>query len=165
MAIHERGVQHNDFQARNMVVDDLKHPQRLVIIDFEYATHHDCQRKLDIALYNYPPNLEKFGCDELYKVAEFSEVWTPRKSFPLGHIVWPMFLSCAATLRFLGCYYFLAHLRKPEDLIEGNEICDLYTPEVALNMAKASIHDYFRQWGYRKDWIFRNKYKALSAFM
>lgn len=84
MAIHERGVQHNDFQARNMVVDNRKNPRRLVVIDFEHATHHDCQRKFDIALYDHPPSLEEFGCDELYKVTEFSEVWTPRKSFQLG---------------------------------------------------------------------------------
>lgn len=76
-----------------------------------------------------------------------------------------MFLPCAVTLRFLGCYYSLEYLRKPEDLVEGNEICELYTPEVALNMAKAAIHDYFRQWGYRKAWIFRDKYEALCPAM
>lgn len=78
MAIHKRGVQHNDFYPRNLVVDNIKDPQRIVVIDFEDATDHDCQRKYDIALHQHPPSYE-FGCPELYKVAEQCDVWTPCK--------------------------------------------------------------------------------------
>lgn len=81
MAIHKRGVQHNDFQASNLVVDNIKDPQRLVVIDFEDATDHECQRKFDIALYRYPPSYEGFGCPELWKVTEFCDVWTPCTCF------------------------------------------------------------------------------------
>lgn len=77
MGIHELGIQHNDFEARNIVVDNLKNPRRLVIIDFETATNHNCQRQYDIALYQYPPGRGEFNCEELYKTAKWIDIWTP----------------------------------------------------------------------------------------
>lgn len=77
MAIHERGIQHNDLFPRNFVVDNIKSPSRIVIIDFDYSTPHECERDLDIALYMHPPYPADFGCLELYRIARLMEIWTP----------------------------------------------------------------------------------------
>ena len=80
LAIHERGIQHNDFCPRNIVVDNVQDPQRLSIIDFEFAKDHQCQRRYQVALYDLPPNMADFNCDEVYHAAELTEVWTPSES-------------------------------------------------------------------------------------
>lgn len=78
MSIHKRGVYHDDFSARNVLVDNLKQPTRLVIIGFEYALdNHVCGRTMDIYLYQHPPNPVEFNCMELWKAAERTRVWTP----------------------------------------------------------------------------------------
>ena len=77
MAIHERGIQHNDLVPHNFVVDNIKSPSRIVIIDFDYSTPHECQRKLDIALYQSPPHPAEFGCNELYRITGWTQIWTP----------------------------------------------------------------------------------------
>ena len=77
MALHSRGLQHNDFMPRNVAVDDLKDPHRLVLIDLEHMTEHQCKRKIDIALYQYPVEWDAFGCAELHRAAENTDVWTP----------------------------------------------------------------------------------------
>lgn len=56
-------------------------------------------------------------------------------------------------------------IRKAEDLVEYSQMCKRYPPEVALNVAKESLRDYFQRWGYRNDWIFRKRYQALSPAM
>lgn len=81
MGIHELGIQHNDFTARNIVVDNLKSPQRLVIIDFETATDHNCQRGCEIGMYQYPPGRGEFNCEELYNTAKLTNIWTPGERY------------------------------------------------------------------------------------
>lgn len=76
MAIHDRGLQHNDFSLRNIAVDNAEEPKRLVILDFEDAKPHECHRQ-NITLYTFPPDVHEFGCDELSTAARALEVWTP----------------------------------------------------------------------------------------
>ena len=85
LALHVRGVQHNDLYPRNIVVDNIESPQRVVIIDFGLSTPHECQRQLDLAIYLHPPNADEFGCDEIYHFAMYTEIWTPSivfRAFP-----------------------------------------------------------------------------------
>lgn len=78
MSLHKRGVKHNDFHPRNVIVDDLDNPTRLFVIDFELARDHECKQGCAIALYLYPPPEDEFNCEELYRMAQLLEVWTPR---------------------------------------------------------------------------------------
>ena len=77
MAIHERGIQHEVLYPRHFVVDNIKSPSRIVIVDFAYSTPHKCEQDLDIALYMHPPYPADFGCLELYRIARLTEIWTP----------------------------------------------------------------------------------------
>lgn len=83
MYIHKNGVEHGDFSPGNMVVDNDENPTRVVIIDFDRARLHHCERKLDIHLYQFPPSWDKFNCRELYAIALELDIWTPSMSFLL----------------------------------------------------------------------------------
>lgn len=78
--IHKCGVRHGDFSSGNMVVDDAENPTRVVIIDFDNAELHHCERKLDINIYQFAPPSIEFGCSELYAIALELEIWTPSMS-------------------------------------------------------------------------------------
>ncbi len=78
MAIHERGLDHNNFCPENVVIDDFDNPSSVRVIDFKHSSPHKCERQTDIAAYAFPPNRSRFGCQELYKAATESCVWTPR---------------------------------------------------------------------------------------
>lgn len=77
MAIHKRGLQHNDFRPRKIVVDDLENPQRIKVVDFQRCSPHVCGRKMEIAAYRFPPLWADFGCPELHLATIKSYVWTP----------------------------------------------------------------------------------------
>ena len=77
LAIHERGVQHNDVYARNVVVDDRANPTRMVLVDFDHATEHRCERPLEIELYYHPPPQCEFKCQESYAICDDLCIWTP----------------------------------------------------------------------------------------
>ncbi|KAJ3559585.1 hypothetical protein NM688_g249 [Phlebia brevispora] len=149
MAIHERGLQHNDFCGRNVVVDSLENPQRVVVIDFELATPHECRRKLDIALYQFPPDYDDFGCRELHQAATISRIWTPTAVHVFGGYV---DVSCCRTAEQL-----LKAAPWGEDRYE--------TREQALSVAKGAIRRYFDLWSGRRDYVFGDVYKALIPAM
>ncbi|GBE82664.1 hypothetical protein SCP_0410490 [Sparassis crispa] len=67
------GVEHGDVCSSNILVKD-GFP---VIIDFECAQPHRCERKMTIEVGKpWPPVLD-FGCFELYDVARDFELWGP----------------------------------------------------------------------------------------
>lgn len=76
MRIHQRGIQHCDFESYNMVVDNADNPTRIIVVDFDQAELHECGRKLDIILYHFAPDRVKFNCRELYDVTIQLDVWT-----------------------------------------------------------------------------------------
>ena len=75
MAIHDHGLEHGDFQFRDLLVDDLDNPQRVFIIDFEHAGPHACRRS-PIVL-GRRARQETFGCSELWDAAYMFCMWTP----------------------------------------------------------------------------------------
>ncbi|KAJ3532863.1 hypothetical protein NM688_g7360 [Phlebia brevispora] len=148
MAIHERGVRHNDFDPRNVVVDNIENPTRLVVIDFEHATDHECRRGLDLKLYTLPPPFYEFNCDELYDAAVDTAVWTPDSVY------------------IFGGYVSVHHLTSPEELLKyANAYDDLYTDEEAIRHAKAVIRDFFKKWESRKEHLLGNTREVLSSVM
>lgn len=78
MAIHEHGLEHNDFCPENVVVDDWENPSSIRVIDFEHSTPHTCKRQMVLAAYQFPPDWSEFGCPELHNAGTSSCVWTPR---------------------------------------------------------------------------------------
>ena len=79
MAIHKRGLQHNDFCPQNVVVDDVKSPSCIKLIDFQHCSPHKCERQMQLRAYDFPPLYPDFGCRELWFAAKTSRLWTPCK--------------------------------------------------------------------------------------
>ncbi|KAF7795232.1 hypothetical protein EIP86_006382 [Pleurotus ostreatoroseus] len=123
LAIHKRGLQHNNFGPENIVVDDVKNPTSIKLIDFQHCAPHKCQQKMQLGAYKLPPaDPESFGCRELWLAAKGSRVWTPRNAEDLVK-------------------------RVPEYGTRTQSF------EEALRWAKADIKAWFDQWGHRADYI------------
>ncbi|OBZ74459.1 hypothetical protein A0H81_05251 [Grifola frondosa] len=75
LAIHCTGVEHCDFDERNIVVDENNKP---FIIDFDSSKRHHCGLAMRIKFGAKKPERHEIGCDELYDAAQMAEVWTPR---------------------------------------------------------------------------------------
>lgn len=73
LEIHELGIQHNDFEERNVVLKD----GRPFIIDFENATPHECKRAMNIVEGAVAPSAYYFGCREIYRYCCDNGVWRP----------------------------------------------------------------------------------------
>ncbi|KAJ3559575.1 hypothetical protein NM688_g254 [Phlebia brevispora] len=148
MAIHARGLQHNEFSPCNIVVDDVKDPKRLVVIDFEDATPHECKRTMDIAFFQLPPFSGDFGCRELYSAAQTTCVWTPGE------------------VEIFGTYVEVGACGSPDELLAAApHYAPCYTYEEALKCANNVIHRYFARWGHRREYVLGKTYKALIPAM
>ncbi|KAJ3556367.1 hypothetical protein NM688_g2067 [Phlebia brevispora] len=144
MAIHKRGVQHNDFHPRNLIIDNFEKPTRLVVVDFEHATQHECRRELDLDLYTLPPFMCEFNCNELWDAADNTLVWTP------------------SSVCIFGGFVSVRDFTTPEELLAlAPDYDDRYEPEEALKRAKAVIRGYLRQWKDRKPYVLGNVRETL----
>ena len=76
--IHNAGVAHNDVSERN-VLDRDGIP---LVIDFEDATEEECERKMDVGVNNIRPHPQKFGCRELFALADELGLWKPGQCGP-----------------------------------------------------------------------------------
>ncbi|KAJ7709800.1 hypothetical protein B0H17DRAFT_915563 [Mycena rosella] len=64
-AIHQQGLLHGDFAERNV----LLHEGDIRIIDFDQSeSGHDCQCTMNFRPGEKLPNIEEFGCDQLWEV-------------------------------------------------------------------------------------------------
>ncbi|TFY75090.1 hypothetical protein EWM64_g8919, partial [Hericium alpestre] len=73
-AIHDAGVQHRDLAERNI----LDYNGRPMIIDFEDAREHICERKMPIVKGAIEPHPHEFNCGELQWVCRSSLFWKTR---------------------------------------------------------------------------------------
>lgn len=71
MEIHDAGLEHRDFEPRNVLVKD----GHIFVVDFESATEHECGRTMDIVEGALPPNEFYFDCWELYRYAYENCIW------------------------------------------------------------------------------------------
>ncbi|GBE89713.1 hypothetical protein BKA93DRAFT_809120 [Sparassis latifolia] len=74
-AIHAKGVKHNDFSERNILVGKDRRP---IIIDFDCAQKEECKVTDDVHFHTEEPLPEVFGCQELFSAAKLADAWTPR---------------------------------------------------------------------------------------
>ena len=81
MGIHELDTQHNDFEARNTAVDNVKNPRWIVIVGFTIAKNCSCRRRCDLRLYQYSADRGEFLCEEPYNIATTALIWTPSKLY------------------------------------------------------------------------------------
>lgn len=167
MSLHARDVRHNDFHPRNIIVDDLDEPTRIVVVDFERATDHICERGCDLALYWYPPPEHEFNCEELYRIAVALEIWTPRTVIFLISRILALKSPgyCLGTLRFFGGFVSIYSLTKAEDLVKHGPLEGLYEPEVVLRIARSTWNNYFKKYWYRRDFILGKRYTALQPLV
>ena len=79
IAIHDAGVMHADFNPSHAVVSDVD-PTDWRIIDFSWARKHECERQMDVVLYQWQPTRLEFRCAHLFNVIHMLDLWTPSKS-------------------------------------------------------------------------------------
>ena len=53
-----------------------------LVIDFEDATEEECERKMDVVVNNIRPHPHKFGCRELFALADELGLWKPGQCGP-----------------------------------------------------------------------------------
>ena len=155
MAIHERGLQHNDFQVDNLVIDDAEKPPRIFVIDFDGATLHKCARKKPIKLYALPADPVEFDCDELWKVAEEIAIWTPGAYHPsscFGHISMTV---RTAIFPFEGTFVLIDDAPDAATLVDKHASETLLSRgrEHALSVARKAMKAYGKRWKHRKDYL------------
>ena len=75
MAIHKAGLRHNDFLIRNFLVDSLEKPTRIVVIDFEAASPHECRHPMEFPVFAKP--WKSLTCREIRDIARGLELSTP----------------------------------------------------------------------------------------
>ncbi|KAA1473263.1 hypothetical protein DENSPDRAFT_266491 [Dentipellis sp. KUC8613] len=73
VAIHDAGVRHFDIRNRN-VLNNKGFP---VVIDFEEAEDHECERTMEIVENIPAPFDSQFGCDELHQLCIDLRLWKP----------------------------------------------------------------------------------------
>ncbi|KAH9921922.1 hypothetical protein B0H21DRAFT_841884, partial [Amylocystis lapponica] len=73
--VHSLGVQHNDFDERNIVV--RAEDGYAFLIDFDHATDHKCLSDLKINFHEIEAPLGLFGCREVHTAGEMMVVWKP----------------------------------------------------------------------------------------
>jgi len=67
-AIHREGLLHGDFAERNV----LLHEGDVRIIDFDQTeSGHDCRCKMNFQPGEKLPDIEEFGCDQLWEVCRY----------------------------------------------------------------------------------------------
>lgn len=148
------------------MVDNIKDPKRLVVIDFEYSEDHKCQRQYQIALYDFPPDRGDFNCDEIYKAAEFTEVWTPREYIP-PPFTGPLLLTPPiGTIQLFGGFVPIEEIKSVHDLVDFAPSQEgLFEPEQILRSAEDAIFEFRRTYEDRRPYVTREKYQALSIAM
>ncbi|KAJ7741516.1 hypothetical protein DFH07DRAFT_751003 [Mycena maculata] len=79
-AIHSAGLLHGDFAERNV----LLHKGDIRIIDFDQTeSGHDCQWKMTFRPGEKLPDMEEFGCDQLWEVCRSDlRIWDTGPSSP-----------------------------------------------------------------------------------
>ncbi|KAJ7271884.1 hypothetical protein B0H12DRAFT_1091868 [Mycena haematopus] len=72
-AIHREGLLHGDFAERNV----LLHEGDIRIIDFDQTeSGHDCRCKMNFRPGEKLPDIEEFGCDQLWEVCRYYlKIW------------------------------------------------------------------------------------------
>ncbi|KAJ7905615.1 hypothetical protein B0H14DRAFT_17733 [Mycena olivaceomarginata] len=72
-AIHREGLLHGDFAERNV----LLHEGDVRIIDFDQTeSGHDCRCKMNFRPGEKLPDIEDFGCDQLWEVCRsYLRIW------------------------------------------------------------------------------------------
>ncbi|KAI0922560.1 hypothetical protein AcV5_009499 [Taiwanofungus camphoratus] len=74
--IHHKGVRHNDFDIRNIVINKRNIP---TVVDFNSAeVSHMCGAG-HIIFHDEAPSLSNFHCKELYGVASLCDAWQPSR--------------------------------------------------------------------------------------
>lgn len=76
LQIHKAGVLQGDFADANILVSGSGDVR---IVDFDQATHHDCQADPEMNVWNYEPSECEYGCGEMYDAIQALELWTPSK--------------------------------------------------------------------------------------
>ncbi|TFY66110.1 hypothetical protein EVG20_g4975 [Dentipellis fragilis] len=94
LAIHDAGVATYDWAERN-VLDYRGLP---MIIDFDEAALHKCERTMQVVEGKPAPPCVKFGCGEIFQLVKDLRLWKPN------------------VIRFLGVYYPLAVAVDPHNL-------------------------------------------------
>ncbi|KAJ3534832.1 hypothetical protein NM688_g7072 [Phlebia brevispora] len=150
MCIHKCGVQHGDFDTSNIVVDDAKNPKRHMIIDFDNATYHQCQRSGEVFLYEIgPPAFADFKCSELWWVGQELDIWTP------------------SDIMFQGIGVPLRLVNGPEDVLDyvKKRHWNSPAPQNHMTLARNAIIDYANRYGDRVDYMMGRKVRALEPMV
>lgn len=74
LQVHGAGVMQGDFEDANVLVAENGEAR---IVDFDQASHHDCQGSTYLKVWEYEPPRYDFGCDEMFHVIRTLELWTP----------------------------------------------------------------------------------------
>ncbi|KAJ7125454.1 hypothetical protein C8R43DRAFT_898632 [Mycena crocata] len=80
-AIHREGLLHGDFAERNV----LLHDGAVRIIDFDQTSGHECQCKMNFRPGEKLPDMEEFGCDQLWEVCRSHlRIWDTTTGLSFG---------------------------------------------------------------------------------
>ncbi|KAJ3543260.1 hypothetical protein NM688_g5880 [Phlebia brevispora] len=147
MCIHKCGVVHGDFDVSNIVVDDAKNPKRHMIIDFDHASRHQCERIGEVCVFELgPPAFDEFKCGELWWVGQELEIWTPSDMMCQGISV-P--LSIISGPQDIVNYVKKQHWSSPD-------------PQRRLDLATNVIIKFVNRYGHRIDYMMGRKVRVLE---
>lgn len=88
------------------------------IVDFDHASHHKCEREMTIDMGGWEPSPARFGCPELFTVAQALGVWTPCESFPEYQHQCYHLKAGLAQIHFLGSYLNIFRVATVERLMK-----------------------------------------------
>lgn len=77
LMIHEVGVKHCDFDLWHVIKSN--HDGRHLIIDFDCAEKHECEREYEIVPKTFQLSPELCKCDEIYRACYLLDIWIPGK--------------------------------------------------------------------------------------
>ncbi|TFY80402.1 hypothetical protein EWM64_g3613 [Hericium alpestre] len=139
-AIHDAGVRHRDISEDNI----LDHNGRPMIINFEAAQDHVCERKKPIVKGAIEPHPHEFNCDELQWVCRSSLFWKTRY------------------IMFDTLYYDVSLASDARKLAE--KAPPSWTPERALDEAYRAIVDHVKAWYPERyaTWLAETKARKVS---
>ncbi|TFY66118.1 hypothetical protein EVG20_g4974 [Dentipellis fragilis] len=122
LAIHDAGVMTFDWAERNV----LNYGGLPMVIDFDEAEPHKCERTMPVIEGKPAPRCTDFGCSEIWQLVEDLRLWKPN------------------TIRFLGVYYPLELAYDPHKL--AAKAPKHMSPEDAYKEARRTIIEHGKRY-------------------
>jgi len=117
--LHQLGVEHGDIHEGNIRMD--LHRRNAYLVDFGRAEKHVCKRR-KVPLGEDAPDLEEFGCLEVYQIGLLTNIWISYGTFTFCNIPVP-----------------LSEVDRWEDLVDYTP--DSWPTERRVRSAQASLKD------------------------